>query len=212
MFDGQQLGEDIVGLVRGFMDREIAPLKAENEDLKARLKALEDRPMPDVVKGDPGEPGKDGRDGADGKDGAGIIDAFISREGHLIASLSDGTTKDLGEIIGKDGRDGKKGADGKDGFNLEDFDIERGEDNRSIILKFERGDLRHEYELDLKTPGYCGVFKEGTEYRVGDMVTWGGSVWHCDEPTTTKPDAKDSKAWTLAVRRGRDGKDAKPNG
>jgi hypothetical protein len=39
------------------------------------------------------------------------------------------------------------------------------------------------------------------------MVSWGGSVWHCDEAKGLKPDAPDS-GWTLAVKRGRDGKDA----
>jgi hypothetical protein len=38
------------------------------------------------------------------------------------------------------------------------------------------------------------------------MVTSGGSCWHCNEPTTTKP-GEGSKAWRLMVKRGRDGKD-----
>jgi hypothetical protein len=53
MFDGQQLGETIVAQVKGFMEREIAPLKAENESLKARIAALEARPQP--------EKGEDGK-------------------------------------------------------------------------------------------------------------------------------------------------------
>jgi hypothetical protein len=40
-------------------------------------------------------------------------------------------------------------------------------------------------------------------------VTWGGALWHCDAPTKDKPGTEN---WTLAVKKGRDGKDAKPNG
>ncbi|MGF6986542.1 hypothetical protein QFZ99_006083 [Paraburkholderia atlantica] len=55
---------------------------------------------------------------------------------------------------------------------------------------------------------YRRVFVQGQLYEPGDMVTWAGSVWHCNEPTDVKPDA-DARAWTLAVKRGRDGKDAR---
>jgi len=53
-----------------------------------------------------------------------------------------------------------------------------------------------------------GVFKAG-DYQPGDTVTWGGSLWHCDEPTSDKPGEPGSKGWTLAVKRGRDGKDGR---
>jgi integrin beta 3 len=208
MFDGKSFGEEIVGFVREYVDKEVASLKAENEDLKARLKVLEDRPAPEIIKGDPGEPGKDGTPGADGKDGAGIIDAFISREGHLIASLSDGSTKDLGEIVGKDGRDGSDGKDGEPGFGLDDFAIEKGADGRTFVFKFERGEVRHEYEMTFPVPVYCGVFKDGEQYVPGDLVTWGGSLWHCNSETKDKPDSG-KEAWSCAVKKGRDGKDAK---
>lgn len=58
MFDGQELGETIVAQVKGYLEREVMPLKAENESLKARLAALEAIPGPE--KGDPGEKGEDG--------------------------------------------------------------------------------------------------------------------------------------------------------
>lgn len=54
---------------------------------------------------------------------------------------------------------------------------------------------------------YRGVFKSGKEYQEGDTVTWGGSLWHCDASTVDKPGELGSKGWTLATKRGRDGKD-----
>jgi hypothetical protein len=53
---------------------------------------------------------------------------------------------------------------------------------------------------------YRGVHQEGRVYEEGDVVTWAGSLWHCNEPTDTKPETN-ATAWTLAAKRGRDGKD-----
>ncbi|KAA6006800.1 MULTISPECIES: phage portal protein [Pantoea] len=54
---------------------------------------------------------------------------------------------------------------------------------------------------------YRGVFKADTEYLPGDTVTWGGSLWHCDTKTQDKPGETGSTGWTLAAKRGRDGRD-----
>jgi hypothetical protein len=54
---------------------------------------------------------------------------------------------------------------------------------------------------------YCGVYVDGKAYDVGDGVTWAGSVWHCNAPTSSRP-GESSKVWTLIVKRGRDGRDA----
>ena len=51
-----------------------------------------------------------------------------------------------------------------------------------------------------------GVYQDGKSYDLGNLVTWAGSSWHCNEATTTKP-GDGSRAWTLMVKRGRDGKD-----
>lgn len=107
---------------------------------------------------------------------------------------------------GEPGKDGDPGKDGRNGFELEDFDIKRGEDARTLILCFEGKEQGYEYEVTFPFPIYCGIFKEGDRYVPGDLVTWGGCLWHCDKETTEKPGATD---WTLAVKKGRDGKDAK---
>ena len=53
---------------------------------------------------------------------------------------------------------------------------------------------------------YQGVYQDGKSYELGDVTTWAGSTWHCNEVTTTKP-GEGAKTWTLMVKRGRDGKD-----
>jgi hypothetical protein len=56
---------------------------------------------------------------------------------------------------------------------------------------------------------YRGVFQDGETYHAGDGVTDHGSIWVANETTRARPQSTGSKAWTLAVKRGRDGKDAK---
>lgn len=50
-----------------------------------------------------------------------------------------------------------------------------------------------------------GVWREGI-YEKGDVVTWGGSQWHCEDITEDRPGAG-SKDWLLIVKCGRPGKD-----
>jgi integrin beta 3 len=155
--------------------------------------------------------GKDGRDGADGKDGepgqagkdgAGIADLVIDREGHLVASFTDGRMKNLGRIVGKDGADGK---DGRDGFSLEHFDT-KWDGDRTLTLSFSDGQSEYSHELRMPFVIDRGVFVEGKSYEAGDGTTWGGSFWIAQRDTSARPDSADS-GWRLAVKRGRDGKD-----
>jgi hypothetical protein len=200
--DAKALADATAEIVTRHVTQATAPLVK-------RIEQLEARPLPERgEKGDPGDRGEPGLPGVS------VKDAFRQEGGVLILTLSDGTTRDLGPIVGpkgedgKDGRDGSDGTDGqngRDGFSLDDFDVNRV-DGRTIILSFTRGDVTEEYELRFPFPVYRGVFKDGEEYGPGDMATWGGSLWHCDEHTKEKPDVG---PWRLAVKKGRDGKDAK---
>jgi hypothetical protein len=49
---------------------------------------------------------------------------------------------------------------------------------------------------------YVGVWETG-EYVRGNVVTHGGSLWHCNAPTRETP-GNGSRDWTLCVKRGRD--------
>ncbi len=57
---------------------------------------------------------------------------------------------------------------------------------------------------------YQKVYSEGTSYQKGDVVTWGGSAWHCEVATKAKPGT--STDWLLMVKEGRAGKDGKDSG
>lgn len=50
---------------------------------------------------------------------------------------------------------------------------------------------------------YRGVWKDVEEYDRGDVTTWGGSSWHCQRPTKSKP-GMGGDDWQLMVKRGAD--------
>ena len=108
---------------------------------------------------------------------------------------------------GKDGRDGANGANGADGLGFDDLDVAFDGD-RTIEIKMARGDRSKSWPIVLPFLKQQGVFRDGASYALGDVVTWGGSQWHCNEATSTKP-GEGSKDWTLIVKRGRDGKDGR---
>ena len=60
---------------------------------------------------------------------------------------------------------------------------------------------------NVRSMQYRGVWREAERYTPGDTATHNGSLWHCNASTTDRP-GEGSEAWTLAAKRGRDGKDA----
>lgn len=215
MLDGVEFGNEVVALVRGYVERELAPLKSENEALKARVKALEDRPEPVPAVLEAIEPPPLPDFGTiieeevskavaalpkakDGDNGVGLAGALIDRDGNLILTLTNGETRDLGNVVGKDGEPGAPG------LGFDDLDVSVLDDDRTIELSFRRGEEEKAFTLKWPTMIYRGVWHEG-EFSAGDAVTWGGSVWIAEKDTNAKPDAADS-GWKLAVKKGRDGK------
>ena len=124
-----------------------------------------------------------------------FTDALIDSDGRLVIVGGNGNAKTLGVVVGKDG---EPGAPGEDGITPTFLDAEF--EGRTLRLSFD-GDRACEFQM--ATPEYCGVFKDGEAYEPGDMVTWAGSVWHCDKATGEKPG---TDSWTLAVKKGRDAK------
>ena len=135
-----------------------------------------------------------------GKDAAGIVEA-LKDSGELVLTLSDG------RLIRTGIRDGEKGQDGRDGFGFEDLDFEY-DGERSMALTFTKAEEFKTFRFDVPMMIDRGVYKAGETYQRGDTVTWGGSSWTAQKETDAKPDTAES-GWRLAVKKGRDGKDAK---
>lgn len=133
------------------------------------------------------------RDGDRGADGVGVAGAVIDRSGSLILTMSNGEAKSLGRIVGDDG------------LGFDDLSIEY-DGERDVTLSFSKGDRVKSATLSLPMVIDRGVWKERS-YEQGDGVTWRGSFWIAQSKTLSKPD-ESSSDWRLAVKRGRDGKDA----
>lgn len=139
--------------------------------------------------------------GKDGKDGLDVKDMFRAEGGHLIAVLSDGTTRDLGPFVGKDGRDG---------FSLDSFNASLMEDGRTVLMSFEQGDQSFKAELSIPAMIYRDYFEAGKEYVKGDTVTYGGNLWHCNVEKSSNIPGRENSDWRLCAKKGRDGRDLVP--
>lgn len=200
MLDVEALSDMMAGIIAEEVEKAVAPLNARIAELESR-EPQQGPPGERGADGTPGAPGERGLDGTDGKDGAGIADLLRDHEGNLVATFTDGRLKNLGPIQGKDGKDGR------DGFQLEDFDCRVLDDDRTIELAFKAGDHEHVATLRWPTVIDRGVYRAEQTYERGDAVTWAGSLWIAQKETAAKPDGGED--WRLAVKRGRDGKDAK---
>jgi integrin beta 3 len=147
--------------------------------------------------------GKDGRDGRDGKDGVGLAGFFIDREGSAIATLSDGTTHNLGCILGKDGLPGLPGKDGRD-LSLVNLRFEL--DERVFRVKHEDGNVI--FSTTIPVPLDRGSYSTIAQYEKSDEVTFAGQVYIAlkDNPVGKPGETTD---WRLRSRKGRDGRDGK---
>ena len=186
--DVKAVGAEIIGAVKSYVDRTFAGIDERLKELEEHIR----RPASAAVSG-----------------------ALIDRSGQLILTLTDGTTRELGAVVGADGERGADGAagrdgvDGSDGLGFEDLSVEY-DGERSFSLRFKQGEREKTFDFTVPVMIYRGVWQEGQSYQRGDTVTWGGALWHCNgagsaDEAPGKP-VEGSKAWTLAVKRGRDGK------
>lgn len=97
----------------------------------------------------------------------------------------------------------KDGVDGRDGLGFDDMQV--GYDGeRTLTMTYAQGDKEKTFSFEMPLLLDRGVFKEGSDYARGDVVTWGGSMWIAQAETKGKPG---EDGWRLAVKKGRDGKD-----
>lgn len=173
----------------------------------------------DGAHGKDGAPGRDGKDGINGKDGADgrdaleldIVDAIDPQKAYprgTVAAYRGGLIKatrrtgPIGESLSAAGwRVILRG--------VAQTEVVPSDDLRTLGIRLTHTD-GEVVEQTLRSPSllYRGVFREGDQYDGGDAVTFGGSLWVALRATTTKP-GDGSPDWRLAVKKGRDGRDAK---
>lgn len=186
---------------------DVAPMITE-----AVAKAVANIPTP--ANGIDGKDGADGRDGKDGADGASVAVEDVERmvEGKVAGWALDFERRAQGVLERAIDRipkpaDGKDGRDGVDGIGFDDLTVEQSGE-RGMVIRFTRGAEVKEFALAFPVVVDRGVYKDGSAYEQGDAVTWGGSLWIAQKDAPEgKPGMGDG--WRLAVKKGRDGKDAK---
>jgi hypothetical protein len=111
-------------------------------------------------------------------------------------------------VPGPAGKDGAPGAAGVDGLGFGDLVLEQVND-RDLVVKAMVGDrVRELGRVSWPVMLDAGVWAAGRAYAKGDAVTYGGSLWVCQQAgATARPEtAEGARAWRLAVKRGRDGR------
>src|SRR5690606_30796153 len=131
--------------VKSYVDRSFETYDGRIDALEKRVAELLDRPEPISVKS-----------------------ALIDRENKLVLTFSNGETKELGNVVGDDGKPGA------DGLGFDDLSVEY-DGEKTVTLKFVRGEQSKEFPLVLPVVIDRGVFSEGKTYGPGDGVTWAGS-------------------------------------
>lgn len=162
-----------------------------------------------------------------------VKDALIGRENNLVLTFSDGSTKDLGRVVGRDGidgingRDGIDGAsgpegprglpgidgrdgvdgingrDGVDGLGFDDMSVDLLEDKRTVNFKFSRGDIVKEYKLRFPVMIFRGGYNPEAIYEEGDTVQFMGSSYHASRETIGEAPGTDGSPWVIATSAGR---------
>jgi len=180
----------------------------------------------DGAPGERGEKGENGRDGKDGRDGRDGEDGLPGKDAAAVVPL-DGIdcTRTYPRGTWAAYRGGLFCSQrATDPFDPELDPIDAGwtcvlngihrvgeevfDDGRLIrrTIVLSNGDFEAT-EIRTKAVIYRGVFKAG-DYFAGDMVTWGGSVWHALKDTNVQPGGG-CPDWQLAVKKGEPGKAAR---
>ena len=219
----EHVSDDLVGSVQRYVDAVVAPLREQILVQQVEIEALKARPAPQIdgsidrtgmlvlTRGDGTVREAGIVVGRDGKDGA-TIDDFEAMLAPIKAELAKRAARPEPQP-GRDGqpglpgRDGAPGKDGADGLGFDDLQVTY-DGERKFTFRFVRGEKVKEFDFTVPMAIYREVFKEGTAYVTGDQVSFGGSIWHCLEPTTAKPGQGNPK-WRLACKHGRDGRDGK---
>lgn len=216
---------------------ELGQLQASMATILARvekLEAVEPIPGPPGPPGPEGAPGRDGADGAEGRPGETGPAGPPGPMGPEGPAGRDGEAGERGPegpagVAGRDGRDGlpgprgevgpagetgpagpagpqgEKGMQGRDGISPDGFSVDR--EGHVLWFRLRAGETVFDASVNAPTFIDRGVWKAGESYEPGDAVSWGGSLFLCQSPTSAKPETNDD--WRLAVKRGRDGKDGK---
>lgn len=177
--------------IRGLEGRDLVKETLESD----RIETLVDLHVAAYLEANPPKDGDKGEKGDPGKDGLDVKDLFRADGGRLMAVMSDGTTKDLGQYVGKDGEKGKDGAD----FTEVEFDYD-GE--RTLTIRGKGGEIVKRLPIPIDR----GYWAEGKSAEKGDVLTHNGTAFIALRDTRAQPCKENAEDWRIMARGGRDGR------
>ena len=104
-------------------------------------------------------------------------------------TLSDGTVRNLGPVVGK---------------SLEDLTLEYLPEEHQIRMRVKCAGREQELRYDAGGIRLRGYWSEGVKAKAGDAFSYDGSLWIAKGETAGKPSAT-SGDWVLGARQGRPG-------
>lgn len=90
---------------------------------------------------------------------------------------------------------------------LDEIEVRLLEDGRTVEFSLGAGEARTTRSVKFPVVLDRGVYRKGSRSEKGDGVTYGGQFYIAQRDTDAVPG--ESPDWRLAVKRGRDGKDAR---
>lgn len=232
----RELIEALADEVKGYIDERLAVLPAppagpqgpagkdgeKGADGKDGRDGVDGAPGKDGQNGEPGAPGGPGTAGDRGEKGeAGergpegpvgppgtsveLKDVMPHLEGQVAKWLNEVERRAMDQV--QRAIDAiPRPRDGVDGLSIEDLVVEH-DGERGVTIEFRRGDVSRKFALTVPAIIDRGVYREDVVYAKGDAVSSGGSLWIAQKDAPGKPGEPDS-GWRLAVKKGRDGRDA----
>lgn len=196
-----EMAQQVLTAVRGFIVRELAPVLE-------KVKTLEER---QPVNGRDGVDGRDGREGKDGRDAADLpisigldadksypLGSFVAAAGGLLRAVR--PTSPVGEDGDLEAAGWAVVVNGIRGITME---MEDGGRRMKSLIWTTCGERSIEHKTAI--PVERGVHRDGRTYDTGDVVEWAGEAWIAEKDL---PEGKpgDGDGWRRLVRRGREGK------
>ena len=196
--------------LRTWVTEQVKALTAyDDTEIRTQLKELAEHVPKDGKDGQDGVAGSNGADGVNGRDGKDGRDAL---QLEVLPAIDESKNYPRGTYAKHAGglwrsfeqTHGMRGweciVEGVAGLEVEMVDK-----TLSVRARMSSGAFA-ELAKELPIQIYRGVFCEQT-YHQGDTVTWAGSLWHCNKSGTPAKPGDGSPDWTLAVKKGRDGRE-----
>lgn len=203
--DWMQQFDQVVDQLRALQERETLDQNTVKTLISEQFQTLKaDLPVPEN-----GQPGEDGRPGRDGKDATQLqilpaIDFDKSYPRDTYALHNGGMMRAYQTTQGEKGWEVVQNG-------VAGIDIEQKNDRQfEVVSKMTDGSSQKTL-FSLPVAIYRNTYREESkaDYLKGDLVQFGGSIWHADidhPPGKPGTGAPEKTGWSLAVKKGRDGK------